>query len=330
MNAFIGRRGILKMYKEQRNFFKWQILSRLPEGSIYERVKEGMKWKELSKDNPFYYIYWLDLNRSNIKKYVLGTYGTSNADYHSFISWLDKNYGNRDFYCIKTSFGVIQIPKPSFQDYKCFKAEFLDIIMPYLVSKNDKLPFLEGPYEFQDVMLTGGDIVLDLGANYGLFSSVALAKGCEVYAFEPTTSVRESYLKKIAEENSNMKVFEEAVSNKVGQSMFELNTVNSCNKLQSNPTKKLVVPVMTTTVDEFVSEQKISHVDFIKADIEGAERLMLEGAKRTIQEFAPKLSICYYHKIDDLKVLRRMIEEANPNYDIHVQYRKIYAKDRRK
>lgn len=90
------------------------------------------------------------------------------------------------------------------------------------------------------------------------------------------------------------------------------------------------VQVATTTIDDFVSFQKLGHVDFIKADIEGAERLMLEGARKTIREFAPNLSICYYHKLDDLKTLTRMLHEINPNYEIKAQYRKLYVKDRRK
>lgn len=316
------------MNMDQFNFLKWQILSRLPHGSIYERIKEGIKQNNLEPDDPFYYIYWLDINRSNVRKYILGMFGTQNSDYVAFIDWLDKNYGNGNFYSITTSFGTIQIPKPNYEDYKCFKAEFLDIVMPYLV--REPQPFLEGPYEFQNVTLENGNIVLDLGANYGLFSSVALAKNCEVYAFEPTEKTRKRYLELLQEENSNMKVFDQAISNRVGESLFELNPVASCNKLHLNSSKRVAVPIQTTTIDAFVQEQKLDRVDFIKADIEGAERLMLEGAKQTLKKHTPNLSICYYHKIDDLKVLRRMILEANPNYDVEIQYRKIYAKDRRK
>lgn len=316
------------MNKELINFLKWQLLARLPYGSIYERIKEGIKNSELTKENPFYYIYWLDLNRSNLKKYILGTFKTQNSDYVPFIEWLDRNYENGSFYNIETSFGTIQIPKPAYEDYKCFKAEFLDIVMPYLV--NASQPFLEGPYEYHGVTLKKGDIVLDLGANYGLFSSVALAKGCKVYAFEPTIEARKRYLELLQVENSNMRVFREAVSNETGEALFELNPVASCNRLQLDSFEKSTMLVHTTTIDTFVQKENLDRVDFIKADIEGAERLMLEGAKQTLKEYAPNLSICYYHKIDDLKVLRRMILEANPNYEVEMQYRKIYAKDRRR
>jgi uncharacterized protein Usg len=66
-------------------------------------------------------------------------------------------------------------------------------------------------------------------------------------------------------------------------------------------------------------------VDFIKADIEGAERYMLEGAKLVLKEFAPKLSICTYHLPDDPKVLKQFIKDANPKYTIFEKFKKIYA-----
>ena len=66
-------------------------------------------------------------------------------------------------------------------------------------------------------------------------------------------------------------------------------------------------------------------VDFIKADIEGAERYMLMGARETLGKFAPKLSICTYHFPDDPEVLEKIILEANPNYKIEHRWKKLYA-----
>jgi FkbM family methyltransferase len=46
------------------------------------------------------------------------------------------------------------------------------------------------------------------------------------------------------------------------------------------------------TIDKFVEENNLERVDFIKADIEGAERDMLRGATNVLKTFAPKLAIC--------------------------------------
>jgi FkbM family methyltransferase len=61
--------------------------------------------------------------------------------------------------------------------------------------------------------------------------------------------------------------------------------------------------IKITTLDKFACEQNRKRLDFIKADIEGAERDMLAGAKNVLKEFAPKLAICTYHLPDDPEVL---------------------------
>ena len=80
-----------------------------------------------------------------------------------------------------------------------------------------------------------------------------------------------------------------------------------------------------TSLDEYVYKNNIKQLDFIKADIEGAERLMLRGARETIRTFRPMLSLCTYHNSDDPVVLERMIREINPEYHIIHKWWKLYA-----
>ena len=84
--------------------------------------------------------------------------------------------------------------------------------------------------------------------------------------------------------------------------------------------------VDVTTIDRFISEKGIERVDFIKADIEGAERLMLAGAKETLRRFAPNLAVCTYHFDDDPQVLEALIKDANPNYRVVHKWKKLFAK----
>lgn len=66
-------------------------------------------------------------------------------------------------------------------------------------------------------------------------------------------------------------------------------------------------------------------IDFIKADIEGAERNMLMGATKVLKEFSPKLAICTYHLADDAEVLRKIILKTNPKYVINNTSHKLFA-----
>src|SRR6185295_19701452 len=53
-----------------------------------------------------------------------------------------------------------------------------------------------------------------------------------------------------------------------------------------------------TTVDHMVAELHLNRVDFIKMDIEGAERRAIAGASATIRRFRPRMAITVYH-LDD-------------------------------
>jgi hypothetical protein len=83
--------------------------------------------------------------------------------------------------------------------------------------------------------------------------------------------------------------------------------------------------ITITSLDKFVTENKLERVDFIKADIEGAERDMLKGATNVLKTFAPKLAICTYHLPDDSQVLEQIIKEANPAYTVVHLRHKLFA-----
>ena len=193
--------------------------------------------------------------------------------------------------------------------------------------------FSEGPYEYGNICLNEGDVVFDCGANMGLFSAVASRYGAEVFAFEAIPDFIDNYLSKTASMNDNIRIFNVAVWDKeealnfslipdnIGASRADQLLGEDPNHIQGR--KRFVVPAIT--LDAFVEKNGIRHVDFIKADIEGAERNMLRGAKRVLKEFAPKLSICTYHRHDDPQVLREIILEANPEYQIIEKFKKMYA-----
>lgn len=184
----------------------------------------------------------------------------------------------------------------------------------------------EGPYEIPPVDLKPGDVVIDAGANIGLFSCCAASIGCDVMAFEPDEDPRKA-LEKQKEIYPNIKIFPMGLSDEDGEATFYFSSTGSANTSlaikygQTLAEKKIAI----AKLDTLVENGTIPRVDFIKADVEGAERNLLLGAQEVMRRFAPKLSICTYHLPDDKEVLTSIVKKANPNYIIEHKWRKLYA-----
>lgn len=184
---------------------------------------------------------------------------------------------------------------------------------------------VEGAYELDEVCLKKGDVVIDVGANIGLYSCYAAQKGCKVYACEPSTNALKILHKQKEIYNDKIEILEIGLADKEGSSMFyesDSCVLDSMVMAKGNYTERMI---KTETLDNLVSSGKISRVDYIKADIEGAERMMLRGAINTLKVFSPKISICTYHLEDDARVLEHIIKEANPKYIVKHKWKKLYA-----
>jgi FkbM family methyltransferase len=191
----------------------------------------------------------------------------------------------------------------------------------------------EGPYGLRndvvDVVVEAEDVVLDAGSWIGDFAAYASAKGASaVYAFEPAEGLY-GYLTQTAELNKNIYAIKKGLGNiNTTTGIFQKDTDNTgaskiVNEQRAIENGEQYIEI--TTIDTFVEEKKLARVDFIKADIEGSERYMLEGARGTLKKFAPKLAICTYHLPDDPDVLESIIKNANPAYKVVQKRKKLYA-----
>jgi FkbM family methyltransferase len=186
----------------------------------------------------------------------------------------------------------------------------------------------EGPYGWQDdgfdVTVHKGDIVIDAGAWIGDFAAYAASKGATVYAFEPTAETF-AMLEETARLNGPITPVQKGLSDKTGSIELHTNALTGGNSLLSIHGLANTETISITTLDDFVRDNNIPRVDFIKADIEGAERDMLKGARHVLKTFAPRLALCTYHLPDDPEVMARLIMEANPDYQIVQRGKKLYA-----
>lgn len=196
--------------------------------------------------------------------------------------------------------------------------------MPYLYDNKEKMEeiYIEGPYELNEhVCLEKEDVVIDCGANLGLFSAIASMKGCHVYSFEPDPDIISKYLNKTAQLNKNITIVQAALGKETGKIHFSQDNSN----LGGGHVSETGIECDIFSLDDWAEKNNIEKIDFIKADIEGAEREMLKGCSNVLKHYAPKLSICTYHLSDDKEVLENLIRQANENYIIEHHYQKLYA-----
>lgn len=146
-------------------------------------------------------------------------------------------------------------------------------------------------------LIKDGDVVFDIGANYGWYS-MHIAKSnprSKVYSFEPlpkTFSIFSENL--LTNKIENIIPFNIGLSDSIGEMTFYVDpklTVNASLNNVSESSNALEIKCLVDVVDSFVHQHKIENLDFIKCDIEGAELFALKGAKNTLQNFQPKLFV---------------------------------------
>ncbi|MFZ2310323.1 MAG: FkbM family methyltransferase [Patescibacteria group bacterium] len=226
---------------------------------------------------------------------------------------------------------------PKVEDVTTLRFIYEDVLSIY-TEKNDDYDYkivdlvekktTEGPFCYigkdgEDITIHKGDVVIDAGAWVGDFSAYCAKKGALVYAFEPTPSTIELLKKTISYNDADdfIKIAPYGLSDKNGFANFSDQSLGSANRIDSHGSIKINL----ITLDNWAKENNIQKIDFIKADIEGAERELLRGAKEVLKKFAPTLSICTYHLPDDPFVLEKIILEANPNYKIIQRKMKLFA-----
>ena len=139
--------------------------------------------------------------------------------------------------------------------------------------------------------LKPGMVVMDTGTHHGLYSLLAAkcvgSSGC-VRSFEPSPRERK-YLKQnlVINHCHNVTVESIALGSSGGRSQLFVveGDKDSCNSLRppSEPVTSQKVPVEIQSLDEYLMNQGIEKVDFIKLDVEGGELEVLRGASRLLR-----------------------------------------------
>ena len=140
---------------------------------------------------------------------------------------------------------------------------------------------------------TSPGIIIDAGANVGDYSILAnqIMPACKIYAFEPVESTFQHLL-------SNIKDLKNVVPIKKG--LFKENCELAINLFASNEHSSIYdiegLPIGSDSQqkielvrgDDFIKDNQIDSIDFLKLDVEGAEYDALLGFENAIKHGAIK------------------------------------------
>jgi FkbM family methyltransferase len=146
-----------------------------------------------------------------------------------------------------------------------------------------------------------GDVIIDAGAYHGIFSlafaSLTGRKG-KVIAIEPDSTNLIGLRSNLSlnPQIKNIQVDEHILWGSTGEVRFlETGTIAS-SSFFTPESPAYARP--SISIDDLVGALQPPSIDFIKMDIEGAEIFALQGAKATLEKYAPALAVASYHFVD--------------------------------
>ncbi len=181
-----------------------------------------------------------------------------------------------------------------------------------------------------------GSIVMDIGANIGewtLNMAKMVGDTGRVFSIEPNPSMAQALKKTVAINNlSQVSIFQGAMSNQTGHSGLTIPYTSDGqalpfgsqvgNKYEPPPKDVVVswgamattktIKIQTTSIDSYISDKGIQKLDFVKVDVEGHEKYVVEGGIQTLRTFKPALVFeVGAETLEDRQIIADQLREVN-------------------
>jgi FkbM family methyltransferase len=183
------------------------------------------------------------------------------------------------------------------------------------------LEVLSGAYDYGPTSVRGGDVVIDLGTHLGTFTQFALRRGARHVVCVEANPVNADCLRQTFADQ----IRDGRVTIVQSPVWSDHRTVRFEGQSLTGHIADSGQEMTTTTIDSIVETLGLDKVDFIKADIEGAERHALVGANGTLARLRPRLAFCVYHYPDDPEVIQQIVEKHGYRFHFEGSGRYIYC-----
>ncbi|MEN9446936.1 MAG: hypothetical protein RJA25_225 [Bacteroidota bacterium] len=210
-------------------------------------------------------------------------------------------------------------------------------IQLYFTPKSVATDFILEQYAYKKnknnlIQAEAGDVVLDLGACWGdtaLYFANKVGEKGKVYSFEfipENIKLFHINLSFNPPLQSRIELISFPISDVSNKKIYYKDNGPGSTVLYE-PFDEQTGVATTLTIDDFVRNNSIAKIDFIKMDIEGAELSALNGAIETIKKFKPKLAIAIYHSLNDFVNIPLWIKNLNLDYDIFIDHFTIHSEE---
>jgi len=157
-----------------------------------------------------------------------------------------------------------------------------------------------GLHDFLERNVRPGMVCLDVGANLGEAAMHMARKtgfSGRVLAFEPVPPVRARLEQHVAHNGLGDVIRVESLALSSGEGRVTMSYASAAEPNQGmgsmvrvdNEDTALRIEVATQSLDALVTARGLTRIDLIKIDVQGAEPLVLSGARETLAHFSPDL-----------------------------------------
>ena len=166
--------------------------------------------------------------------------------------------------------------------------------------------FIKKVYENDFIKINKGDVVVDIGTNYGFFvQSIIDKEPNEIYGYEPSPSVFKCLTNNFSS-HKNINLFNLAVSSKNGVVRFKDDISSASNRISDNNDGYDVNTIDINTLIENISQK----IDFLKIDCEGCEKDIFETISSENLKKIEKIVVEYHTEEIKKNILNRLNDEG--------------------
>jgi FkbM family methyltransferase len=170
-------------------------------------------------------------------------------------------------------------------------------------------------YDTEWTAVQEGDVVVDCGTAEGLWALTVVEKCGKLITIEPQeTWVRclektfENYCKL-----GKVVVIPVALADRDGEALLTADDGSiSARITEGELTTNALRRVCVRRLDSLLKDEP--RIDFIKADVEGAELQILRDAKSIIKNHKPKIAVTVYHQLNDWRKILGFVRSIVPAY----------------